>query len=167
LGHLFASSSRGFALAASNSIENDRSPRLFDLAGPKPKLVANLKEYPANGAYIGQLEFSPGEKWSFARTDEGRFRALGLARQAMQEGGMAPAVLNAANEVAVEAFLTGRLGFLQIAQLVAETLEMADGRGLLGEATDLTGVLATDASARQLALNLLGMTGTCELPPAH
>ena len=94
-------------------------------------------------------------------------RPLALARQAMQQGGMAPAVLNAANEVAVEAFLAGRLGFLQIAQLVAETLEMADGRGLLGEATDLTGVLATDASARRLALNLLGMMGTCELPPAR
>ena len=46
---------------------------------------------------------------------------------------MAPAVLNAANEVAVEAFLTRRLGFLQIAQLVAETLEMAEGRGLLAD----------------------------------
>jgi hypothetical protein len=50
---------------------------------------------------------------------------------------------------------------------VAETLEMANGRGLLGEATDLTGVLVTDASARRLALNLLGITGTCELPPAR
>ena len=69
---------------------------------------------------------------SFERPDERRFQALGLARQAMQQGGMAPAVLNAANEVAVEAFLAGRLGFLQIAQLVAETLEMADGTGPAG-----------------------------------
>ena len=52
----------------------------------------------------------------------GALPALGLARQAMQRGGMAPAVLNAANEVAVEAFLARRIGFLQIAQLVAETL---------------------------------------------
>ena len=92
---------------------------------------------------------------SFERPDEGRFRALGLARQAMQNGGMAPAVLNAANEVAVEAFLAGRLGFLQIAQLVAETLDLAAGRGLLAEADDLDQVLATDAAARELALNLL------------
>ena len=55
----------------------------------------------------------------------------------MQQGGMAPAVLNAANEVAVEAFLAGRLGFLQIAQLVAETLEMAEGQGVLGSAHGL------------------------------
>jgi 1-deoxy-D-xylulose-5-phosphate reductoisomerase len=100
---------------------------------------------------IGQL--------SFERPDEQRFKALGLARQAMQQGGTAPAVLNAANEIAVEAFLAGRLGFLQIAQLVAETLEMAERQGVLGSAQDLSAVLATDATARRLALNLLG-TGT-------
>ena len=100
---------------------------------------------------IGQL--------SFERPDEARFAALGLAREAMRQGGTAPAVLNAANEIAVEAFLAGRLGFLQIAQLVAETLEVAEGRGVLGSAQDLSAVLAADAAARKLALNLLG-TGT-------
>src|SRR5581483_12349684 len=49
---------------------------------------------------------------SFERPDERRFASLALARQAMRQGGTAPAVLNAANEVAVEAFLAGRLGFL-------------------------------------------------------
>jgi 1-deoxy-D-xylulose-5-phosphate reductoisomerase len=101
---------------------------------------------------------------SFERPDERRFEALGLARQAMQRGGTAPAVLNAANEVAVEAFLAGRLGFLQIAQLVAQTLEMAVGRGVLGEASDLDAVLAADAAARRLALNLLG-TGRLSAAP--
>ena len=84
---------------------------------------------------------------SFERPDEGRFQALGLARQAMQRGGMAPAVLNAANEVAVEAFLTRRIGFLQIAQLVAETLEMAEGASCW-RGGDLAAVLAVDAAAR-------------------
>jgi 1-deoxy-D-xylulose-5-phosphate reductoisomerase len=93
---------------------------------------------------------------SFERPDEKRFLALALGRQALQRGGMAPAVLNAANEVAVEAFLQERLGFLQIAQLVANTLDMAEGRGLLGEAKDLSSVVAVDTAARQLALNLLG-----------
>jgi 1-deoxy-D-xylulose-5-phosphate reductoisomerase len=93
---------------------------------------------------------------SFERPDERRFKALGLAREAMQQGGLAPTVLNAANEVAVEAFLSGRLGFLQIAQLVAETLEAADRQGVFGEEPDLAGVLAADAAARELALNLLG-----------
>jgi 1-deoxy-D-xylulose-5-phosphate reductoisomerase len=92
---------------------------------------------------------------TFERPDEQRFRALGLARQALQNGGMAPAVLNAANEVAVEAFLTGRLKFLHIAQLVAETLELAGGRGLLAHKSDIGEVLATDAAARELALFLL------------
>jgi 1-deoxy-D-xylulose-5-phosphate reductoisomerase len=93
---------------------------------------------------------------SFERPDERRFKALGLARQAMRRGGLAPAVLNAANEVAVEAFLARRLGFLQIAQLVAETLELADRQGLFGDTPDLAAVLAADAAARALALNLLG-----------
>jgi 1-deoxy-D-xylulose-5-phosphate reductoisomerase len=92
---------------------------------------------------------------TFESPDETRFRALGLARQAMQDGGMAPAVLNAANEVAVDAFLTGRVKFLHIAQLVAETLDLAAGRGLLADAQDLGEVLATDAAARELALFLL------------
>jgi 1-deoxy-D-xylulose-5-phosphate reductoisomerase len=92
---------------------------------------------------------------NFERPDESRFRALGLARQAMQHGGMAPGVLSAANEIAVDAFLTGKLGFLQIAQLVAETLEAAGTRGLLSGAGDLSAVLAADSAARDLALILL------------
>ena len=102
-----------------------------------------------------RLDLTEIGQFTFERPDETRFKALGLARQALHKGGMAPAVLNAANEVAVEAFLTGQLKFLHIAQLVEETLEMADGRGLLAEATDLGGVLATDAAARELALILL------------
>jgi 1-deoxy-D-xylulose-5-phosphate reductoisomerase len=88
---------------------------------------------------------------SFERPDETRFRALGLAREAMVRGGMAPGVLNAANEVAVEAFLDGRIGFLEIARLVSETLDAAEGRGLLGPAQDLAAVLAVDAATRELA----------------
>jgi 1-deoxy-D-xylulose-5-phosphate reductoisomerase len=92
---------------------------------------------------------------TFERPDETRFPALRLARQAMQTGAMAPCVLNAANEVAVAAFLTGRLKFLHIAQLVAEVLEIAAGRGLLADAEDLGAVLAVDAAARHLAQSAL------------
>jgi 1-deoxy-D-xylulose-5-phosphate reductoisomerase len=60
---------------------------------------------------------------SFAAPDPERFPALGLARQALEEGGARPAVLNAANEVAVGAFLAGRIGFLDIASIAAETLQ--------------------------------------------
>jgi 1-deoxy-D-xylulose-5-phosphate reductoisomerase len=92
---------------------------------------------------------------SFERPDETRFRALGLARRAMETGGMAPGVLNAANEVAVEAFLAGRIGFLQIAELVADALDAAAGRGLLAAAEDVAAVLAADAATRELTLALL------------
>jgi len=92
---------------------------------------------------------------SFEQPDVARFQALALARQALETGGMAPGVLNAANEVAVDAFLTGRAKFLHIAQLVAAALELAAGRGLLAEAKDLSAVLAIDAATRDLTLNLL------------
>jgi 1-deoxy-D-xylulose-5-phosphate reductoisomerase len=92
---------------------------------------------------------------SFERPDETRFRALGLARQAMETGGMAPGVLNAANEVAVEAFLAGRIGFLQIAELVAEALDAAAGRGMFAVAEDVAAVVATDMATRELTLEML------------
>jgi 1-deoxy-D-xylulose-5-phosphate reductoisomerase len=92
---------------------------------------------------------------SFERPDAARFRALGLARQAMETGGMAPGVLNAANEIAVEAFLSRRVGFLGIARVVAEALDVAAGRGLLAEAEDVAAVLAADAATRDLTLHLL------------
>ncbi|MSP50161.1 MAG: 1-deoxy-D-xylulose-5-phosphate reductoisomerase [Alphaproteobacteria bacterium] len=65
-------------------------------------------------ATIGQL--------TFEAPDPVRFPALSLARQALQTGGAAPTILNAANEVAVHGFLTGRLGFLDIARVVESTL---------------------------------------------
>jgi 1-deoxy-D-xylulose-5-phosphate reductoisomerase len=92
---------------------------------------------------------------NFERPDEARFSALPLARAALQAGGMAPCVLNAANEVAVEAYLAGRIGFLQIAQLVAEALDAAARSGLLGDAEDAAAVLATDAAARRLTVEAM------------
>jgi 1-deoxy-D-xylulose-5-phosphate reductoisomerase len=92
---------------------------------------------------------------SFERPDETRFRALGLARQAMETGGMAPGVLNAANEVAVEAFLAGRIGFLEIAELVAEALDAGAGRGMFAEAEDVAAVVATDMATRRLTMEML------------
>jgi 1-deoxy-D-xylulose-5-phosphate reductoisomerase len=130
-----------------------RTPIALSLAWPA-RMAAPTKRL--NLVELGQLSFEP--------PDESRFQALGLARQVMQRGGMAPAVLSAANEVAVEAFLTRRMGFLQIAQLVAETLDMAEGRNLLADVDDLNGALAVDAAARGLALNLLD---TWSLSAAH
>jgi 1-deoxy-D-xylulose-5-phosphate reductoisomerase len=60
---------------------------------------------------------------SFSAPDPERFPALELARQALRDGGARPAILNAANEVAVGAFLGGAIGFLDIASIAAETLQ--------------------------------------------
>jgi 1-deoxy-D-xylulose-5-phosphate reductoisomerase len=71
-------------------------------------------------AAIGRLTFEPA--------DEVRFPCLALARAALREGGATPTILNAANEVAVEAFLSGRIGFLDIAALVEEACRWGKGR---------------------------------------
>jgi 1-deoxy-D-xylulose-5-phosphate reductoisomerase len=72
---------------------------------------------------------------------------LALAREAGETGGTAPCVLNAANEVAVAAFLAGRLPFLSIAEVVAETLSRLD----TAPARDVDELLEADAAARRLA----------------
>src|SRR3546814_18674849 len=69
-------------------------------------------------AKIGRLEFEA--------PDESRFPALALAKAALAADGARPAVLNAANEVAVAAFLARRIGFLDIAGIVSDTLERYD-----------------------------------------
>ena len=92
---------------------------------------------------------------SFEAPDEDRFPALRLAREALMAGGTAPAVLNAANEVAVEAFLARRIGFTDIARIVAECLESAQARGVLASAATLGDVLRADGEARRLARSLL------------
>ncbi len=67
-------------------------------------------------------------------------------------GGLAPTILNAANEIAVDAFLRKRIGFLDIPRVVEETLEAGTGERRNGAADDLDAVLDTDARARRTAL---------------
>jgi len=92
-------------------------------------------------------------RWSleFRPVDEGRFPMLGLARQVMAHGGVTPAVYNAANEIAVAAFLAGRLPFLAISRVVEQTLAAIANF----EPTDLDQVLAIDAEARRVAIGHL------------
>lgn len=100
---------------------------------------------PLDLAAIGQL--------TFEAPDETRFPATRLARQAAEAGGAAPAVLNAANEVAVAAFLAGKIGFTRIALLVEQVLES----GTLPPAPQtLDEVLTVDREARATATALLG-----------
>ncbi len=98
---------------------------------------------PLDLAEIGEL--------TFRAPDEIRFPATRLARQAAQAGGAMPAVLNAANEVAVAAFLAGRVGFTRIAAMAEEVL----GRYAPSAPTALGDVLAIDGEARARAQELL------------
>ncbi|MEO8004479.1 MAG: 1-deoxy-D-xylulose-5-phosphate reductoisomerase [Betaproteobacteria bacterium] len=91
----------------------------------------------------------------FERPDLQRFPCLRLAYQALEAGGNAPAVLNAANEVAVASFLSGRLPFTRIAGVVEEVLTRVPP----GRARTLDDVLAADAQARSAAEELLGAVG--------
>ena len=104
------------------------------MESPSPRL--NLAE-------IGRLDFEA--------PDPARFPALRLARAALDAGGAAPAVLNAANEVAVAAFLAGSIGFLEIAARVDAVL----ARVALAAPDSLEDVLAIDAEARHSARDLI------------
>ena len=88
---------------------------------------------------------------TFEQVDEDRFPAVRVARAALRRGGTAPAVLNAANEVAVAAFLDRRLSFPNITGLVEATLEEAERQGAIGLAHCLDDVIAVDSAARRLA----------------
>ncbi|WP_375250535.1 1-deoxy-D-xylulose-5-phosphate reductoisomerase [Sphingomonas sp.] len=83
----------------------------------------------------------------FESPDPVRFRALALSRAAADEGGARPAILNAANEVAVAAFLAGNIGFLEIAAIVDDTLQ----RYAPAAPETLDAVLHVDAEARRIA----------------
>ena len=97
------------------------------------------------------LDFARLSRLDFEAPDPVRFPALALARAAIAEGGARPAILNAANEVAVAAFLNRRLGFLEIAMIVREVLERYDPPAPGG----LDDVLAIDRAARLAAEQIL------------
>ncbi|MGH6929162.1 MAG: 1-deoxy-D-xylulose-5-phosphate reductoisomerase, partial [Dongiaceae bacterium] len=117
-----------------------RTPIAYALAWPKriptPAMRLDL-------AAIGSL--------TFEEPDPVRFPALRLARAALKVGGTAPAVLNAANEVAVHAFLKGQIGFLGIAETVERTLDAMPAEPL----ASLDHLRQVDTAARERALSAL------------
>ncbi len=118
-----------------------RIPISYALAWPDRAAVSTAR---LDLAQVGQL--------TFEAPDETRFPALRLCRSALNTGAAATAALNAANEVAVEAFLQKRLGFLDIARLVEEALGYLDGAGLIAKTpTSFDDVAAIDAAAREAA----------------
>lgn len=104
--------------------------------------------YPERVSGLGEPFSFVGHTLEFEDVDWATFPALGLAYSAARSGGTAPCTLNAADEVAVEAFLSGRIGFLSIVDIVERTLERATWEA---ELTSVEQVLAADAEARAIA----------------
>ena len=103
-----------------------------------------------------KLDLAALGRLSFEAPDEVRFPALRLAREALAAGGVAPIVFNAANEVAALAFLDRRLGFLNIAVVVADTLDRAANAGMESGSDDACdAALAVDAAARRIANDII------------
>lgn len=94
-------------------------------------------------AALGQL--------TFEQPDTQKFPALTLARDALNQGGTAPAILNAANEIAVESFLEKKIGFLDITNTVQQALEIVS----YGSAESLEHILEADAEARRITKNII------------
>jgi len=113
-----------------------RTPIAYGLAWPE-RIDAGVKA----------LDLFEVARLDFESPDEQHFPCLRLAREAMQAGGTAPAILNAANEVAVQAFLEEGLGFISIGDIVASVLDQAP----IGNVDSLETVLDADRHARQLA----------------
>lgn len=103
-----------------------------------------------------RLDLAALGRLTFEAPDEARFPLLGLARSALQAGGAAPIVFNAANEVAAVAFLDRRLGFLNIAAVVADTLSRMTASGVdSGSQNACDAALAVDAEARRVAESIV------------
>ncbi|MCY4395925.1 MAG: 1-deoxy-D-xylulose-5-phosphate reductoisomerase [Rhodospirillaceae bacterium] len=116
-----------------------RTPIAYAMAWPKRMVSPSARlDLPAAGPL------------TFEAPDLDRFPALALSRAALDAGGAAPAVLNAANEIAVAAFLDGRIAFLEIAETVEETLS----RGPQHEIRSIDDVLGVDRAARRIAHEL-------------
>ena len=113
-----------------------RTPIAHGLAWPE-RLVSGVEDL--NLSEIAQL--------SFEKPDLDKFPCLQLAYNAAKQGGDAPAVLNAANEIAVKAFLDGKVGFSAIAKIVEKTLESFD----FYEPESIAAVQDSDNRARVLA----------------
>lgn len=120
-----------------------KTPIAYGLAWPR-RIDAGVKE----------LDFMSLKGLSFEEVDQGRFPLIGLAYDALAAGGLMPTALNAANEVAVQAFLDTQLKFTDIAFLVEKTLDRAQLANL-EKADSLEMVLQADIESRQIAQRLL------------
>lgn len=129
------------SVIAQLGIPDMRIPIAYALSYPE-RMDLSLK--PLHLSQCGHLDF--------VEPDYERFPALQLAFDAIGVGGTLPAVLNSANEVAVDAFLSGKIGFLQIAETVAKTMDIVVG----GDENSLDDILQADSMARVEANRIVG-----------
>src|SRR5260370_3106868 len=126
--------------------------------------IAHTLAWPGRmAAPTANLDLAALGRLTFAAPDAQRFPALRLARAALQQGGGCPTILNAANEIAVQAFLDRAIGFLDIARLVERTLLSFDDTGL----TTLDDVHNFDKEAREIAGGLIRSGGMARACLAH
>jgi 1-deoxy-D-xylulose-5-phosphate reductoisomerase len=116
-----------------------------DMRTPIAQALAWPERVAAGVQFLDLLQVA---RLDFEAPDPRRFPCLGLAMDAARQGGALPAVLNAANEEAVSAFLEGRLGFGGIARVISEVMNIWKGGA---DATDLSAILAADQRARRMA----------------
>ena len=101
--------------------------------------------------HVPALDLFINHQLDFQEPDTVRFPALKLARQSMQSGGLAPAILNAANEIAVAAFLKNMIGFTEIPQIVEQTLNQVEN----STADSIELILQADQAARSVAQHIV------------
>lgn len=111
-----------------------------------PIQIALMKKKRVSGAYKEFNPFTVGAL-TFEKPDVGTFRCLGLAYEALRYGGSMPAVMNSANEMAVELFISGHIGFLQIPEYISRTMEEHYKNGIIGN-IDCGSIVELDKWAR-------------------
>ncbi len=104
---------------------------------------------------VERLDLAKIGSLTFRAPDEGRYPALRLARAVMAAGGLAGAVFNAAKEQALDGFIAGRIGFLDMASIVEDVLAKLAGEGHMGSTITLETVMAADGAARRAASDLI------------
>jgi 1-deoxy-D-xylulose-5-phosphate reductoisomerase len=127
---------------------------IAQLSEPDMRLpIAYALAYPErSGVPFGRMDWATTGRLDFEPPDRATFRCLDLAYAAGRAGGSAPAWLNAANEVAVGAFLDGNLSWLGIAEVLEEALDLHDGAVL----SDVGSVIEVDRRAREAARVIVG-----------
>jgi 1-deoxy-D-xylulose-5-phosphate reductoisomerase len=125
---------------------------LAQLGAPDMRIpIANTLAWPTRiKTNVARLNLTQIARLDFQEPDIIAFPALGLAREALKRNGCAPTILNAANEIAVQAFLDGNVSFPEIAAIVSDTLEEASRLGIDGAMSSLDDVYQADAAGRQI-----------------